>query len=558
MDVSLGALRQRLLDMRAWDSSGSSLDKRIREAINNAMDRMAGDLPEAIVPDEEHIVLRASVSSGDDGVSAYVRPHGSDKRIFEFVDESRISIGYPASATTWRPSVDGTWDGIMHIEVKDPDGQWHRRQCREFFYVQGNSNTERKYYVTLDRPWRNVTDGSPTPMQFRIYQPEFFVRDDVMELLEPAVVWDETRRQVWAIDTGGASRFDLGDFQGETSGRPYRMWRSRHFQLAAPTEAPTISTPPNVLNPTVLTDPEWAGIKSLKAGKFKICYTYVWGRRDSEWQQSPAVAAGGHVEIDSQQKLFWAHDSPNVTAATGDVVTHTGINDPMWESAPSPVTEFEVSEKSVIISGTNIDAMLGFGDSAAGAMETRYGRTGLRLRFYVAHVDYDPTNRGEYVRTETNERFHLLCEVEPTFDQAADMLPGDAGGCRFIWTGDQLYDYHRPLRHSTGYYAWKVYPHQDARYELDLRVLRLPKRLVDDQDTPPIKRDAVSALLELSLYYVALLDGADQSGAQVHLDRYNEVVKTYRKRYGNPGRVVEPRSLYSRGTRFKRFGTFES
>jgi len=553
VDVSLGALRQRLLDMRAWDSSGSSLDNRIREAINNAMDRMAGDVPEAIVPDEEHVVLRASVLSGDTGVDAYVKVNALDKRLLEFVDSSRISIGYPASSTSWRPSVDGTWDGIMHIEVKDPDGQWHRRQCREFFYVQGNSNTERKYYVTLDRPWQNNTDGvSVTPMEFRVHQPEFFVRDDVMELLEPAVVWDDTRRQIWAIDTGGASRFDLTDLRGEAKGRPSRMWRSRHFQLPAPTEAPIVlpMTTHGATHP-------WAGTESLKAGKFKVCYTYVWGRRESEWQQSPAVMAGGHTAITSQQKLFWAHDSANGTPTLGDEAAHTGIHDPLWESAPSPVTEFEVGEDAAAIAGTNIDAMMGFGDETL----SRYGRTGLRLRFYVAHTDYETSGRGEYARTETSERFHLLCEVEPTFDQTTGILAPTMvtpGGCRFIWTGDQLYDYHRPLRHSTGYYAWKVYPHQDARYELDLRVLRLPQRLVDDQDTPPIKRDAVSALLELSLYYVSLLDGADQSGAQVHLDRYNEVVKTYRKRYGNPGRVVEPRSLRSGGTRFTRFGTFDS
>ena len=117
MDVSLGALRQRLLDMRAWDSSGSSLDNRIREAINNAMDRMAGDVPEAIVPDEEHVVLRASVSSGDTGVDAYVKVNALDKRLLEFVDSARTSVGYPASTTLWRPAVDGTWDGVMHIEV---------------------------------------------------------------------------------------------------------------------------------------------------------------------------------------------------------------------------------------------------------------------------------------------------------------------------------------------------------------------------------------------------------------------------------------------------------
>ena len=549
MDVSLGALVKRLFDMRAWDSSGPSLNKRIHGAVNNAMERMAGDLPEAIVPDEEHIVLRASVKSGDSGVAAYVKVNALDKRLLEFVDSARTSVGSMASTTLWRPAVDGTWDGVMHIEVKDTAGQWHRRQCREFFYAQGAGN-ERKYYVTLDRPWQNNTDGTIlTPMDFRIYQPEFFVRDDVMEMLEPVRVWDDSRRQVWAIDSGGAGRFDLHDIRGAVQGRPARMWRSRHFQMPAPTAAPVAR------EIAVHGSPHpWSGLNSLKAGKFKVCYTYVWGRRENEWQQSPSVAAGGHTAITSQQKIFWAHDSNNGTPTLGDEAAHTGVNDPMWESAPSPATEFEVGEQGMAISGANIDAMMGFGDSSL----TRFGRTGVRLRFYIAQTEFKDTDKGTYARSETSDRFYLLCEVEPTFDQASGMALLPDGGCRFIWTGDQIYDYERPLRHSTGYYAWKTYPHQDARYELDLRVLRLPKRLVDEQDTPPIKRDAIPALLELSLYYVALLDGADQSGAQVHLDRYSVLIKTARKRYGNPGRVVEPRSLSGQASRYQRLGTFDA
>ena len=42
MDVSLGALRERLLDFRAWDSSGTAFNKRVREALNTALERMAG------------------------------------------------------------------------------------------------------------------------------------------------------------------------------------------------------------------------------------------------------------------------------------------------------------------------------------------------------------------------------------------------------------------------------------------------------------------------------------------------------------------------------------
>ena len=130
-----------------------------------------------------------------------------------------------------------------------------------------------------------------------------------------------------------------------------------------------------------------------------------------------------------------------------------------------------------------------------------------------------------------------------------------------MWTGNCLYDIERPLRHSTGYYAYKTYPVQDDRYELDLRVSRLPKKLIDDQDTPPIQRDAVSALVELSAYYVALLDGADQAGAQVHLDRYTELARRYRSRYANPAKIVEPTSIIG-GTPYRSrsnlFGSFNS
>ena len=51
MDTSLGALRSRLLEFRAWDSSGTTMNKRVRAALNTALDRMAGDVPEALVPD---------------------------------------------------------------------------------------------------------------------------------------------------------------------------------------------------------------------------------------------------------------------------------------------------------------------------------------------------------------------------------------------------------------------------------------------------------------------------------------------------------------------------
>ncbi|MFZ9394269.1 MAG: hypothetical protein ACO28P_09995, partial [Ilumatobacteraceae bacterium] len=125
----------------------------------------------------------------------------------------------------------------------------------------------------------------------------------------------------------------------------------------------------------------------------------------------------------------------------------------------------------------------------------------------------------------------------------------------YVWTGSAIPDYERELKHSTGYYAYSVYPHQDQRYELDFRVQRLPQALKNDQDTVPIQRDAVMAYIELSLYYMCLLDGVDQSGAQIHLGRYNELARHFRKRYANPGGVVEPTPLTGYQVRF-RYGRF--
>ena len=116
----------------------------------------------------------------------------------------------------------------------------------------------------------------------------------------------------------------------------------------------------------------------------------------------------------------------------------------------------------------------------------------------------------------------------------------DKKSARIVWTGAELYDYHRRLPHSTGYYAWKVYPHQDARYELDFRVSRLPKKYVNDEDTAPIHPEAIPTLIELALYYVCLVDGNDQVSAQAHLTRYYDLLRVFRDRYGNSGGIVEP------------------
>ena len=502
MDTSLGALRERLLNFRAWDSTGSSLNKRIREAMNTALDRLAGDVPEALVPDEEHVVLLPDVTGSDASVAARLRAT-ADSRVLEFTTAANGVLG---AAPTWSPTVDGTWDGILHLEVKDLAGTWHRRQSREWWTTGSGGSTT--YYVSIDRQWRNSTD---TLMDFRIHQPEFFFTDDVMEVLEPARIWDGSRQQVWAIDTAGASRQDMVDFQGNSKGRPYRFWRGRHYQVPTPRHRPEAQIDSRL--------GDWAGPE--QAGKFRFCYTIVWGKKDAEWEYSPG-----------------------------------GTQDPQWESAPSPESvqlTLTTGAASTMTTGSgiielraeNIDYMTDFDIGSA----LRESRSGYRIRFYVARDSFDaglPAPAASDNIVETSGIFYLLAEIDP-----ATTTPTAV----YRWDGSVIPDMMRSLKHSTGYYAYKCYPHQDARYELDFRVLRLPRKFIDDQDTAPIQRDAVPAFIELSLYYTCLLDGVDQQGAQTHLDRFQELARRYRARYANTGHIVEPVPIGGYGARH-RYGRF--
>ena len=666
MNISLAMLRKQLYAMRSWDSSGQTVDGKIRDALNVALRRMASDVPQALVPDEEHIVLRKDVISTDSAVNAKVVSGDNDKRLLKFVDTKGLSIGAAASDTSWRPVVTGEWDGIMHIEITDENGQIHRRQCLEWFKRSADAIVN--YFVTLDRPYvKSIAEQGDAALNFRIHQPEFFFSDDVMEVLEPARIFDGTRQQVWKIDTGGASRQDMLDFEGNSKGRPFRCWRGRHFQMKAPTEPPKVfevdffpevgtdapvttdaalrgglrysgmlsgggSDPTfgaeyeelttrrgNTANNSAQSDEEnsdnavanlanmasvfsstagaadsfdagaatpgksgprksaplpsvykWANNTSLRRGTWAVCYTYVWGRKDVEWQQSPLVTPGGDTEQDSSYGLTWAYKVGSVTTGENQ---YSGIHDPTFESAPSPVTVYvqrkdTTDPSALIISATNIDAMQGFGDPAY----TRHGRSGMRIRYYVAQLSSNVRDAGNFNDIETNTRFHLLCEVEPTYDHPtkletdssvaipeaiSSLSTSDTTAGRIVWTGKELYDYHRQLKHSTGYYAWKVFPHQDARYELDFRVNRLPKEFRDDADTAPIHPEAIPTLIELALYYVSLADGNDQISAQAHLNRYQDLVRVFRQRYANPGGIVEPTPLLGYPGRH-RYGTFGS
>ena len=310
-------LRTRLYRLRAIDSSGTTQDGRMNELMNVALQEFASDIPEALVPDEEHAVVLAPVQGTDATILARVAAT-ADRWVLRFTTPTGGAMS--TSTVAWRPIVDGTWDGIMHIEANVTGDTWARRQSREWWSVPDLGAGVTDFYVTLDRPWRNTTD---TAMNFWIYQPEVFTRANVMRILAPMKIYDSTRQQVWPVDTGGSYRQDMFDFRRTTRSRPYRFWRNRFFQMPTPTEAPTVA-----LSTIAGGGAAWAG--PVQEGTFTVRYTFVWGNKDPEWQ----------------------------TADYGTVL------DPQWESAPSPasaaINHADSAGRSIVISPENIEAMTNF------------------------------------------------------------------------------------------------------------------------------------------------------------------------------------------------------
>lgn len=421
--------RKKVLARRAWraDVDATALDE-INGALNDAVRKLAGDCPAAFVPDEEHIVVLADQTQVTMGRS-----------IAATADPYVMDLGFYNAAYA---NPEESWDGVMHIEIQAADGAWYRRQCREFFGVV-DFKGDLQYFVALDRPW---THTSLPSMNFRIYQPEFFFTDDVTEVLD-GKVWDASGERFMEVSEKAVRAWNEEDFQGRTKGRPEKMTKGRSFQLQGPAIAPVCLLP----DATV-----WVGKEPL--GTFRFCYTYVWGKKDSEFRDP------------------------------------FGQSDPVWESSPSPlsaaVTPLAGAPTKIRIGSLlNIDYMLNF-DPPPGML--RNGHSGLRKRIYVFRDTVDIT--GAFVdEVEPRGVGHFLAEVDGTTDL-------------YDWDGSVIPNPFRRLPEVTGYFAHCLVPHQDKAYTIDFRVRRKPPELVNDYDAPRIQPQSEEALNLLALHYVAQLD----------------------------------------------------
>lgn len=541
MDTSLKAARQYLFNDRSWASTGKTLNARVDTCLLRALRDMSGEVPQALMPEDFHVNVRKSIESGSEDVSANL-VKTTDLKVLQFVI---------AAGSAWVPVTDGTWDGLIHIDITDPDGRIRRRQSREWW---SDGAVPPTYYVSIDRPWY---DTGTTAMAFRLHQPEFFLPGNTTKVLTPLRLYDESEQLVGQISSGSARRSSLPDINQRVTGQPMDFWRDRLFQMPTPTEAPRVSSirqnanEPNDKGSFFGVYLPWLG--PVQEGAFEFCYTYGWGRREQEW---------------------------------GESVAH--LNDPVWESAPSPIStlfdhsvEMDTNKdgtshgRAIVIECSNLEEMLDFmGDPLgvrADALPTyppsgaplRYGRSGLRIRIYVRRTEvyatHGPhTTAGALIqsthrmnRTESDGKFYLLTELSPLDREpvlAAMTVPAYRVSA-FAWQGapintatgqnNLLPDPSRQLRKITGYYAYRLWPLPDKDYDLDVSILRQPTELVNDNDQVPVTQDGFGAFMELALAYMCRLDGVDQAGEAKHRALYRLAIKRYRSLHGDNNGIVE-------------------
>jgi hypothetical protein len=354
---------------------------------------------------------------------------------------------------------DGTWDGRW-VDLVDNTGVTRRVQTREWWTTGINSDE----FFSLVFPW----PGADTDMTYRVYTPVYHLPGDVVAI-KNAQLYHGANYQLKVSTQGEMEQGRLVDYQGRTSGLPRVVFPGIPFSLDAPTRAPSVA----------LGQPTWDGPDN--AGDFDFCYTYGWGRRDA-WELS-----------------------------------HLGLVEPVWESAPSPVSariSTTNGASSIVISGIpNIDKQLNFGASFA----ARDGRSGMFVRIWARRYT-SVTNGGLLTQAiESPQVFMLLSEIA-----------GDAE--QYVYIGDVFHDYNRRLKKVHNHFGVRFFPQADDRYEVDMRVQMRPVELTNDQDAPRIPEDAIDLLIQRCLVVMYEYDGKPEL-SQLALSRYKEMLGMVTKRY---------------------------
>lgn len=477
---NLKGLRNAIFRQVDWSPSQTTEAKeRVDEFIDRAYMRLCQDAPFLFFEDEIRWAVHPDREPGSDADLLRVAAIGANEDAWTL--ECELLVG-ATGALVWE--TDRKWDArylLLKVPFADPDAdeEWHLIRIREVFEVSAGQQGELRTRITLETPWRNVTD---TGIEFKVVSDEFTLPDDIVELKNAALMEDNTGYP-YPLEVIGQTQAEFATFPNnrklQASGFPRVMYRREH---QAPLKPPTYA-PAGVATDALLA---WTGPEPK--GTFEYLITYVWGRQEI-WSHSPGP------------------DSQTQTLAVNDRY------EPYYESGPSPVS-------AVIdgIAGTfavkltnlpNIDHDLGFNDIAV----ARYRRAGIKKRIYRRRVTSAKADQ------ETPNVFYYLDEV-------------DGHEAEYVDDGSITPDKNRPFREIHGYSTFRLYPRPERRFEMALRVVRRPTPLYDDTDVPKVHRDGIECILFRAMAYLYEAQG-EASMADRALRQYTEALFALGKRYAD-------------------------
>lgn len=426
-------IRDAALSRESWHADyDSTFLEKVNKALSRCYRRLCAEVPSAILPSDEHLQVLQDHTQTTLG-----------RTVATTTDDWVLDLGDAALSGATAVVVDGTWDGIYHIEVTY-NGTVYRRRCLEFWEHKTAGPYLNHYLVSIDRP----INFSGSGLSFRLHQPFVYPRSDVQTILD-GNLWDQNRSPIMKLPSGFFYYNYHTDFRGERTGRPQALARCVREQMAAPSRTPAVGA-------AAVTN--WVDGQEAP-GTFKYRYTFVWGKRHEE-RQSPR-----------------------------------GAFDPMFESAPSPesasITVAAVGSDAVVVTLPNIAWEKGFDPEPA---ELRNGRSGLRVRVYRARTAATASGTTEHL-VEADGVYYFLAEVgdsEKTFTDDGSYIPDydrrlpeshGHWGWTFAPHQDETYELDlRVLRHPRMLLTDYDVPHIDPQFSGALIALLCKELAVMNKD----------------------------------------------------------------------------
>lgn len=564
--MNLQQIRDAVYDQVDWEPDPTEEANALADRfINRALYQMVLDAPFCFHQQERRIATQPDVEPtlATDTLTLVTDTGITGNPLNPWVFQADLAVG-TTDAVVWK--TDRSWDArTLVITV---DGVEHTRRIRTIWINDEGT----RVYISIEVPWDKDTYGSGPFADWKVQTDTYFFPDDVIEYKSCRAVGDFPGREVKILSEDDAETIGIVDRWVGTGGGPPRWgYRRHHEQIPGPNVPPSVGDATGL--PGLKGSPKWLGPDV--PGQFEYCVTYCWGKRDTDWQNS------GVARYNDDGSLWL--DNATGRADSNIVYGRNRFREPLFESAPSPVSDAHTvlppdepdqgsftASPAVAVTLPNITFMLGFLAKGTVATSTAFERlqhteSGWHVRIYRRRLTAqftDPlfgTNTYEQLGVGVGgQHFAGLnrLDIHDAFFLLAEFKISDLNEGIFIDDGTLLPDYNRRLREVHGYQSIRWYPKPDARYEMALRVVARPQRLISVSDTPPIHEPACEALIHLAVSYMRE-HLKDYAGSQVAEKRYWDSVGKVRKRYGNLKPGDEPttrRAARVRSTKRSRFG----